>query len=296
MIGYFLRHPIHIVEALNEKGFHWLFGDRFFLKLIYKNRFGKKLNLKHPTVFTEKLQWMKLYDRQPIYTQMVDKYRCKELAASLIGSEYIVPTLGVWDAFDEIDFSVLPQQFVLKCTHDSGGAVICKDKATFEPEKAKAVIERALKRNYFYHSREWPYKDVKPRIIAEPYLEDSRDGELRDYKFFTFDGQPRYLYIAQGRGKTGETFADFYDMDFNHLDLKIDHETAPQPPHIPENFERMKELALKLSQGTKALRVDFYEVNGKVYLGELTLFHCSGFVPFRPPVWDEIWGKQVPLP
>ena len=164
-----------------------------------------------------------------------------------------------------------------------------------QPARCSKPLVRSLKRNYYYHAREWAYKDVTPRIIAEPYLEDADDGELRDYKFFTFHGQPKYLYIAQGRSKTGETFADFYDMEFRHLDLRIDHETAPEPPHKPKNFELMKELAAKLSVGTKELRVDFYEVNGKVYVGELTFFHCSGFVPFRPADWDKTWGDLITL-
>lgn len=295
MLGYFLSDPIHIIEALNEKGFHWLFSDKMFLKMIYKNRFHRELDLENPVCFTEKLQWIKLYDHDPVYTVMVDKYACKEFVASIVGEEYIVPLIGVWDSFDEIDFSGLPERFVLKCTHDSGGTVICKDKKTLDIEKARVKIRKSLKKNYYYHSREWPYKNVKPRIIAEPYLEDKKDGELRDYKFFTFGGEPKYLYIAQGRGKKGRTYSDFYDMDFNHLDLRIDHENSPEPPHKPENFELMKALARKLSAGTKAIRVDFYEVDGKVYVGELTLFHCSGFVPFRPEKWDKIWGEHLKL-
>ena len=208
----------------------------------------------------------------------------------------MIPLLGVWDNVDEIDFSILPNQFVLKTTHDSGALVICKDKECLDIESTKKKLHHFLKRKYYDCNREWPYKNVKPRIIAEMYMEDTKYKELRDYKFFTFGGIPKVLYIAQGRGKGEPTVADFFDMDFNHLPFTIDHDMAKIPPSKPECFEEMKQLATVLSQGTPQLRVDFYEVDGKVYFGEMTFFHCSGMAPFHPEEWNQIFGDWLTLP
>ena len=267
-----------------------------FLKRMYAIHMGRELNLEHPLTYTEKLQWLKLYDHRPEYTTMVDKYAVKEYVAERIGQEYVVPLLGVWEKAEDIDFDSLPDQFVLKTTHDSGGIVVCKDKSRLDIPAARKKLSHFLKRNYYDHNREWPYKNVPHRIIAEKYMEDSRQGELRDYKFFTFGGVPKVLYIAQGRGSGGETVADFFDMEFNHLPFTIDHDMASVPPEKPANFERMQELAAKLSAGTPQLRVDFYEVDGKIYFGEMTFFHCSGLEAFHPEQWDRTFGDWVTLP
>lgn len=271
-------------------------SDEKLLKHKFKFNIGKELDLENPKTYNEKLQWMKLYDRRDIYTEMVDKLKAKEYVAERIGEEYVIPTLGVWDRAEDIDFDQLPEQFVLKCTHDSGGLVICKDKSKLDKEAVKEKLNNCLKRDYYIIHREWPYKNVPRCIIAEQYMEDACDGELRDYKFFTFGGVPKVLYIAQGRGKGEPTVADFFDMDFNHLPFTIDHDMAETLPHAPVNFEKMKELASVLSQGTPELRVDFYEVNGKVYFGEMTFFHCSGFAKFHPEEWDKQFGEWVQLP
>ena len=267
-----------------------------FLKKMYKIKMGKELNLDHPVGYTEKLQWLKLYDHRPEYTTMVDKYEVKEYVAQRIGEQYVIPLLGVWESADEIDFDALPERFVLKTTHDSGALIICKDKQTLDVEKAKKTVNHYLKRCYYDCNREWPYKNVKPRVIAEAYMEDSTYKELRDYKFFTFGGVPKVLYIAQGRGRGEPTVADFFDMDFQHLPFTIDHDMAEVPPQKPACFEEMKRLAEILSQGTPQLRVDFYEVDGRVYFGEMTFFHCSGFDGFHPEEWDRIFGDWVELP
>lgn len=267
-----------------------------FLKIRYRSEFGKKLNLECPETYTEKLQWLKLYDHRPEYTLMVDKFAVKQYVAERIGEEYVIPLLGVWERIEDIDFASLPEKFVLKTTHDSGGLVICKDKKELDIQRAIKKLTYFLNRRYYDYNREWPYKNVKPRIIAEQYMEDSTYGELRDYKFFTFGGVPKVLYIAQGRGKGEPTVADFFDMDFNHLPFTIDHDTAEIPPEKPQNFELMKKLAAKLSEGTPQLRVDFYEVDGRVYFGEMTFFHCSGLAPFHPKEWDRIFGDWVTLP
>lgn len=271
--------------------------DEPYLKLMFRLRMGKKLNLKDPTTFNEKLQWLKLHDRKPVYTTMVDKYEVKQYVANIIGEEYIIPTLGVWNHFDEINFDELPEQFVLKCTHDSGGLVICKDKKTLDLKKAREKIERSLKCNFYWVGREWPYKNVKPRIIAEPYLEDKTDSELRDYKFFAFDGVAKALFIATDRGnESTDTKFDFFDMDFKHLDFTNGHPNSEIPPHKPQNFEKMRQIAEKISRGMPQVRVDFYEVNGKAYFGEITLAHWSGMKPFDPDKWDTTFGEWIKLP
>lgn len=271
--------------------------DDIYLKRRYLIKTGNSLNLDNPKTFNEKLQWLKLYDRKSEYTVMVDKYEVKKYVADIIGEEYIIPTFGVWNKFDEIDFNILPNQFVLKCTHDSGGLIICKDKKTFNKNAARQKIERSLKHNYYWTSREWPYKDVKPRIIAEKYMEDIKTSELRDYKFFCFDGVAKALFIATDRQKQGEEVKfDFFDMDFKHLDLRQGHPNAKICPEKPETFDKMRELAEKLSKGIPQLRVDFYEVNGKVYFGELTFSHFGGMVSFEPKKWDTILGNWIELP
>lgn len=267
-----------------------------FLKRMYKINMGKELNLTDPISYTEKLQWLKLYDHRPEYTTMVDKYEVKKYVADRIGKQYVIPLLGVWDSADEIDFDVLPDRFVLKTTHDSGALVICKDKSKLDVKAAKKRLNHFLGRRYYDCNREWPYKNVKPRIIAEQYMEDSTHKELRDYKFFTFGGVPKVLYIAQGRGRGEPTVADFFDMNFNHLPFTIDHDMADVPPEKPACFEEMKRLAAILSEGTPQLRVDFYEVDGRVYFGEMTFFHCSGMEAFHPEEWDKTFGDWVVLP
>lgn len=267
-----------------------------FLQRMYRIHFGREPNLNNPKTYTEKLQWLKLYDHRPEYTRMVDKYAAKDYVAKKIGSEYLIPLLGVWERVEDIDFDALPERFVLKTTHDSGGIVVCKDKSTLNISAVKRKLKYFLKRNYYDHNREWPYQNVPHRVIAEAYMEDSKYQELRDYKFFTFGGIPKVLYIAQGRGKGEPTVADFFDMEFNHLPFTIDHDMAPVPPEKPACFEEMKRLAAILSEGTPQLRVDFYEVDGKIYFGEMTFFHCSGMEPFHPAEWDRIFGDWVTLP
>lgn len=272
-------------------------SDEAFLKRRYKAALHKDLNLDHPQTYTEKLQWLKLYDRRPTYTVMVDKCAAKEYVASKIGGEYIIPTLGIWDDPDDINFDLLPEKFVIKCNHNSGiGMYICRDKSKMDVLQVKENLSKGFMQNYYFIGREWPYKNVKRQIIAEKYMEDSTYKELRDYKFFTFGGVPKVLYIAQGRGKGEPTVADFFDMDFNHLPFTIDHDMADVPPEKPVCFEEMKRLAAILSEGTPQLRVDFYEVDGHVYFGEMTFFHCSGFEGFHPEKWDKIFGDWVILP
>lgn len=282
---------------LATKGFYNKMPDEKYLKMRFKTTIGKELDLDNPKTFNEKLQWIKLYDRKDIYTTMVDKYAAKKYVAEKIGEKYIIPTLGVWDSFDEIDFDSLPNQFVLKCTHDSGGLVIVHDKAKLDKEKARKKIEKSLNYDYYAYGREWPYKNVPRKILAEVYMEDEKTAELRDYKFFCFNGVVKAMFIASERQKKGEEVKfDFFDPDFRHLDFCQGHPNAKIPPQKPECFDEMISLAERLSLGFPELRIDFYEVNGKVYFGELTFFHFGGMVPFEPSEWDEIFGSWIELP
>lgn len=291
-----IREPWRIPAHPKMKWATKLIPDRVYLKSYYRTFCNEKLNLGAPVSYNEKLQWLKLHDRHEVYTEMVDKLTAKEYVAKHIGSEYIVPLHDVWERFDDIDFDSLPEKFVLKCNHDSAGLVICTDKLTFDRAAARSKIERCLKRNFFYSGREWPYKNIRPRIFAEKYMEDTNLKEMRDYKFFTFGGVPKIVHIVSNRqNKDEETYGDFFDMDYNHLNLTMGHNNAPVPPEKPKNFEKMKEFAAKLSEGTRHLRVDFYEVDGHLYFGELTFFQDSGFADIQPPEWNDILGSWISL-
>lgn len=266
--------------------------DEPYIQLNYFARFHKFANLKNPRTFNEKLNWLKLHDRNPLYTTLVDKYEVKKYIENKFGEGYCIPTLSVWNHFDEIDFDKLPEQFVLKCTHDSEGIVIVKDKNHFDKASARKKITNALKQNFYYIGREWPYKNVKPRIIAEPYLVDDETGELRDYKFFCFNGEPKACYIASGR-QSGQTKFDYFDLDFNSLGIKQKYPNSSTPPKKPVTYEKMIEFARKISKGFPHMRVDFYEVNGKMYIGELTFYSLSGFIPFQPDKWDKVFGDWL---
>lgn len=269
--------------------------DDMYIQLNYFAHFKKFCDLHNPKTYNEKLNWLKLHDHNPLYTTLVDKYEVKKYVDEILGGGYTIPTFGVWDKFDEIDFEKLPDQFVLKCTHDSEGLVIVKDKAKLDKVAAKEKIETALKQNFYYIGREWPYKNVRPRIIAEQYMEDHVDGELRGYKFFCFDGEPKAMFIASDRASDHVKF-DYYDLQFNHLDIKQKYLHAQKTLRKPVTFEQMIELSRILSRGYPHVRVDFYEVNGRVYFGELTFYHFSGFMPFEPSKWDDVFGDWLTLP
>ncbi len=296
----FTKDGVYWVLYVFFRDFHLnkLLTDKQYTQLQYRVRTGHKLNLNNPQNYNEKLQWLKLYDHQPIYTTLVDKYAVKDYVKEKVGEKYIIKTIGVWDRFDDIDFKSLPNQFVLKTTHGGGntGVVICRNKQQFDINGAKEKIERSLKRNAYLISREWPYKDVPRRIIAEEYMEDIKTGELRDYKFFCFNGEPKALFVASERQKRDEPCFDFFDTDYNHLDLRCSHPLADVPPEKPESFNEMLELARALSKGFPHVRVDLYDINGKPYFGELTLYHWEGLMPFYPESWNDTFGSWLNLP
>lgn len=288
-----IKRPENIIVFTNNKLMPIL-SDEKYLKIVYKAKTGKKLNIENPQTFNEKLQWLKLYDRNPEYTKMVDKYEAKKYVANIIGEEYIIPTLGVYDKFEDINFATLPNQFVIKCTHDSGGLIICKDKTKLNIKEARKKINKSLKRNYFYTGREWPYKNVKPRIIAEEYMED-QIGELIDYKVYAFNGQCDYVMVCFDRIK-GETKFIYYDRNWN-IKKEFSKDGIKYGDTIkiekPKNLDKMFEFAEILSKNIPFVRVDFYESNGNLYFGELTFYPSAGFDNTRTKDCQEYLDKQL---
>lgn len=285
-----------IKQILINKGALNFLSDEKFLKKVFKFRMHKALDLENPQTFNEKLQWLKLYNRKKEYTKMVDKYEVKDYVVNKIGNEYIIPTLAMYEKFDDIEWDKLPNQFVIKCTHDSGGLVICKDKNSMDIKKAKLKIRKSLKRNYFYARREWPYKNIKPRIIIEKYMQDNKEDDLKDYKFFCFNGIAEIILVCSNRKGTFKN-TDFYDSKWNLMPFtRENHTNNPKGIEKPKNLEKMIEIAQKLSKGIPFVRVDLYEINGKVYFGELTFFPSSGFEGFNPEEYDKILGNMLKLP
>ena len=285
---------MNVLSKINQIGLlNWI-PDKQYLKIKYRLKMGKKLNLENPQTYNEKLQWLKLYDRKPIYSKLVDKYEVREIIRKKIGEEYIIPLLGVYEKFNQINFESLPNQFVIKTTHDCGGIVICKDKSKFNQKEAQKKIEHHLRKNYYYMHREWPYKKVKPRIIIEKYMVDESRTELKDYKFFCFDGEPKLMFVATDRGV--DTRFNFYDMNFKQINLQQHYKNSNKEIDRPKNFDTMISIAKKLSENLPHIRVDLYDVNGHIYFGELTLYHFSGFEKFYPEEYDLILGKELKLP
>ena len=289
-----ILHPEKIIGVLLRSCLGRLLSNETFVKWDYFSGMCKFPDLERPQTYNEKLQWLKINHYSEAYSALVDKYEVKKIVENIIGKQYVIPTLGVWERFDDIDFDELPSQFVLKCTHDSGGLVICHDKATFNIAVAKEKIEKSLNRNYYDIHREYPYKDVKPRIIAEKFMIDSECDELRDYKFFCFNGSVEFLFIASDRPH--DTRFDFYDIEFNHMPFTQGHPMSNKKILRPKRFDEMIRLAKVLSKGIPHVRIDFYEVDGDVYFGEMTFFHYSGNVPFEPEEWDLKLGKLLQLP
>ena len=290
-----IRRPYHFFVILNNRGLANWISDKFMVKILYRDVFGRKLNLDSPKTFNEKMQWLKLYNRKDIYTSYVDKFAVKDIVAKKIGKEYIIPTLKVYDSIDEISLSDLPNQFVLKCTHDSGTVVICSNKKELNVKESKDKLKKRMSENYFYRLREWPYKNVKPRIIAEEFINDGKEGQLKDYKFFCFNGRVKFLKIDFDRFSNHR--ANYYDLNMKLLPFgEVDF--MPDRNHIekkPQNFEKMLELAEVLSEGLPFIRVDFYNVDGKIYFGELTFFPASGLGKFTDEKWDVEIGNMLEL-
>lgn len=259
---------------------------------------GKSLNLDSPQTFNEKLQWLKIHDRNPLYTSLVDKYEVKQYVADRIGEKYIIPTLGIWSHFDDIDFSALPNRFVLKCTHDSGGIVICKDKEKLNKKVAKNLLEKCLKRNYYWYGREWPYKNVHPKIIAEKFISDKEniDTKLTDYKFFCFNGKVNNVMVCLDRD-SGATKFYFFSPDWKLMRINKRGKAAPLDFTLPkpECLDEMVFVAEKLAKGLPFVRIDLYQSNKMVYFGEITFFPDSGFDSNILQETDLEWGRMIKL-
>ena len=270
-----------------------MWPDALYLRLKFRLRMNYKLDLKKPTTFNEKLQWLKLYNRRPEYTKMVDKVDVKEYVASIIGSEYIIPTIAIYDKVEQIDFEKLPNQFVLKCTHDSGGVVICKDKSKLDIRKTERNLKKALKQSYYYQNREWPYKHVPRRIICEEYMSDN-GKDLVDYKIHCFDGIPKVILVCKNRYKKTGLTEDFFSDKWAHLTLKRpNHPNSSEIIAAPKELNKILELSCKLSKNLLFIRTDFYIINSKVYFGELTFFPSTGMTAFYPDTWDKVFGDWI---
>lgn len=270
--------------------------DSLYLRIVYLIKKHSILHLKNPITFNEKLQWLKVYDHNPLYTTLVDKAEAKRWIASKIGESFVPKTFGVWDSFDEIDFESLPNTFVLKATHDSGTVVFCNDKENFDKEKANLIFKKALRNNYYWRGREWPYKNVKPRVIAEEYL-DIKSMECAEYKLFCYNGVVNWVMECRGiahRVNGGRT-NDGYDRNYNHLPVTFTNPNSGKQYQKPQQWDELLRIAEILSEGIPEVRVDTYCVNGKIYIGELTFFHDGGFCDFKPSSWDKKFGIGIDL-
>ena len=293
----FLQNPAYFITSPASKGYlNWV-PDSIYLKIVYRLLLGESCNLKNPIKYNEKLQWLKLHDRKPEYARMVDKYEVRSFITELLGEEYLIPSYGVYDSFEEIDFSKLPDQFVLKCTHDSGSVVICKDKKNFDIKKAGERLTNAMKKNYYNAYREWPYKNVKPRIVVEKFMVDESGDDLKDYKLMCFNGKALIIETHENRFTEGKVHTQtFYDKDWNKLDimqeglLPVDEERAK-----PEKLDEMLALSEKIAKDMYHVRIDWYLINGKVYFGEITFFDGSGFEKFPNPKDEEYLGSLIQL-
>lgn len=287
-----------LYRLFTKTGICQFFPDKLYLQFQFRALMGKKLDLQNPQTFNEKLNWLKLFDHNPLYTTLVDKLAVKDWVAAKYGdNSIIIPTLRVYNTIEDIDFNELPDQFVLKTSHsgDSLGVVVCKDKKTFNYKRSLANLKSSLNTDYYKPGREWPYKNVPRKVFAEQYLEDEY-GELRDYKFFCFNGKVKALFIATDRSK-GHVCFDYFDSNFNHLDFVQSHPMkGVKNFEKPKNFERMIEIAEILSHDIPHVRVDLYDVNGNIYFGEMTFYHYGGIVPFHPESWDYIFGEWLELP
>lgn len=277
--------------------------DRMVIKYQFHNVFGYPLDLKHPQTFNEKLQWLKLYNRNPLYTTLVDKYRVKHWVAEKIGEQYVIPTLAVYDSVDDIDLDKLPNQFVLKCNHDSGSVVICRDKLTFDFAAAKRILQNGLNTDFYLKHREWPYKNVKRCIIAEKYLEpvvESIDiaSHIMDYRIYCFDGNPLMIYaytnyLQSNNSKPEPSNCDYFDVNWQPLPY-IQRSQSRGNIERPKELSCMLDAAQQMSKDIPFARIDFYETD-KLYLGEITFYPGAGLSKFHPHIWDKKIGEHINL-
>ena len=269
--------------------------DKLYLQLMYFKHFRKFINFNNPKNFNEKIQYLKLKYRSNELTEMADKYKVKQYVSKLIGNEYVIPTLGVWSTTEEINFNELPKKFVLKCNNDSGGVVICKDKQALNIEETKKFLNSRLNNNGFWYGREWPYRNVKPCIIAEKYMENNGQNELIDYKFFCFNGQPKVVLVCSERFASNNMCKTYFDENWNLLNIMEANHRIDKEQKKPQSFEKMKTISQKLAKGMPFVRIDFYEIEGSLYFGEITFFPASGLEKFKPEKWNNIFGDMIDI-
>lgn len=290
----YIKHPRIILFTLGILGCFRFLDDEKYLKLMYWAKFGQKLNLINPINYNEKVQWLKLNVRDDILAKLVDKHSVKDYVSKLIGEEHIIPTLGVWNSLEDVDIESLPSEgFVLKTTHDSGGVYICKNKKEYNIKEAKRIISKSLNRNYYWGGREWPYKNVTPRVIAEPFLVDESGVELKDYKVFCFNGKARMIQVDYDRFISHKR--NLYDTDWNYISAEIKYPTSDRLIMKPLCLDKLIELAEVLSQGFIHARVDLYVIKDKIYFGEITFFHGSGYECFRPASFGKTVGDWMSI-
>lgn len=293
----FIENPQYFITSPASKGWlNWV-PDSLYLKVLYRVIMGRKLNLKNPKEYNEKLQWLKLNDRKPEYSTMVDKYEVRGYIEDLLGDKYLIPCLGIYDSVDDIDIDALPDRFVLKCTHDSGSVEICKDKSSFDIEGARHRLSQAMKRNYYATYREWPYKYVKPRIIAEGYLEGD-GGDLKDYKVMCFNGEAKIVEVHENRFVEGKVHTQtFYDREWNIVPLtQVETVTVDRPGERPRQLDEILRLSELIAKDMYHARIDWYIEGDKIYFGEITFFDGSGFESFSTPEMERMLGDMIKLP
>ena len=294
---FYYRYCRTVVKLDRSRLFYRKMPDAMFLKCQYYLMMGERLDVEHPRGFNQKIQWLKLYHRDPLYTRLADKVAVRDVVRERIGEEYLVPLLGAWEHFDDIDLDALPQQFALKCNHDCGSVVLCKDKASFDVAQACAKIEGCLKKNCYYEHpyREWQYRDIPPKVIAEPYLTDPSGREIDDYKIYCFNGVPRFVSVHSGRF-SGKCLVTFFDMAWNAFPFDVGYERHPPSFPPPERFEEMVSLSAALAKDIPHVRVDWYCLGGKPYFGEMTFTSHGGYHVFNPPEWNATFGDWLTLP
>ncbi|WP_165247919.1 ATP-grasp fold amidoligase family protein [Adlercreutzia sp. ZJ141] len=290
-----IKNPALVLVHMCQRWPLRAISDRTYINLFYYAYQGIFPNLNNPEGFNEKLQWLKLHTYNEFYTNLTDKYLVKNYVAKILGDQHVIPTLAVWDRVEDIDAQKLPESFVLKCNHDSGSVVVCKDIKNFDIDSAKKKLGKALKRNYFWKSREPNYRKIKPKVIAEQYVEDVGKNELTDYKFFCFDGVARFVQVDSGR--FSQHIRNFYTTDWEFIDVEYgcanDKRLVQDPPI---HFREMLDMAEMLSEGIPHVRVDFYDTGAQVFFGEMTFHHGGGVMDITPPFYDRLWGSYLSLP
>ncbi len=283
---------------LASHGFYHSVSDEKYLRRLWKYKMDYELNLDDPRTFCEKMQWLKIHDHNPRYTKLADKYEVKQIVSDIIGPEHVIPLLGVWDSFDDIDFDSLPDQFVLKATHDSGGFVVCRDKSTFDIAAARKKMNKSLKRNFYWGGREWQYKDIPPRIIAEKYIDSLGKRDSVEYKVTCMNGEVKFTTVCTGiaHAAFSDRTNDSYDRELNHMPWYAFYKNSEKPIVLPDQIHEIMKYAEILAKDIPYVRVDFYLVDGTVYFGEMTFYTWDGFLVFDPPEWDLKLGDMLEIP